>query len=59
MIVRDPNIMCGKPTIKGTRLTVELIKKLLNSMTIEKIKIDYELTDKQIESCINYNFTHF
>lgn len=57
MIVRDPNIMVGKPTIKGTRLTVDIIKKLLNFLTIEEIKRDYRLTDEQIDACINFQIS--
>ena len=30
-IVRNPEIMLGKPTIKGTRITVELIMRKLSS----------------------------
>lgn len=37
-IIMDPNIMFGKPTIKGTRITVELILR----------KIAEGLTDQQI-----------
>jgi uncharacterized protein (DUF433 family) len=37
-IVVDPNSMFGKPVIKGTRITVELIlRKLAEGMTIEQI----------------------
>lgn len=37
-IISDPNIMMGKPVIKGTRITVELIlEKLSNGETIEDI----------------------
>ena len=38
MIISDPNIMMGKPTIKGTRITVELIlEKLAAGETVEQI----------------------
>ena len=38
MIESDPNIMMGKPVVKGTRITVELIlEKLGAGETIEQI----------------------
>ena len=29
-IVRDPNILVGKPTVKGTRISVELVLHFLS-----------------------------
>ena len=41
-IVTNPKIMLGKPVIKGTRLTVELIvEKVAYGETIENLKKDY------------------
>ena len=41
-IVRDPKIMLGKPTIRGTRITVEhILRKLGERMTIEEIIEDH------------------
>ncbi len=38
IIISDPKIMMGKPVIKGTRITVELIlEKLAAGETIEQI----------------------
>jgi uncharacterized protein (DUF433 family) len=38
LIVSDPNILMGKPVIKGTRITVELIlEKLGAGETIEQV----------------------
>ena len=38
LIVSDPNILMGKPVIKGTRITVELVlEKLGTGETIEQI----------------------
>jgi uncharacterized protein (DUF433 family) len=38
LIASDPNIMMGKPVIKGTRITVELIlEKLGAGETVEEI----------------------
>lgn len=37
-IVMNPRIMAGKPTVKGTRITVEMIlRKLGGGMTAEEI----------------------
>lgn len=30
-IVSDPNILLGKPTLKGTRISVELVLELMES----------------------------
>ena len=38
IIISDPKIMLGKPAIKGTRITVELIiKKLSEGLSVEDI----------------------
>ncbi len=38
----NPKIMCGKPVIKGTRVTVELIlKKLSEGLTPDEILTDH------------------
>lgn len=42
LIVSDPRIMVGKPIIRGTRITVELIlRKLAAGQTIDQILEDY------------------
>lgn len=41
-IIIDPKIMLGKPTVEGTRITVEQILKLLaQKLTIEEILKDF------------------
>ncbi len=41
-IISDPSIMLGKPIIKGTRITVELIiKKLSDGFSIDDILRGY------------------
>lgn len=41
-ITIDPEVMVGKPCIKGTRVTVELVlEKLAASMTYEEILEDH------------------
>jgi uncharacterized protein (DUF433 family) len=47
-IVRNPEIMLGKPIIKGTRITVELImRKLASGFSIEDIISSYPHVNKQ------------
>jgi uncharacterized protein (DUF433 family) len=41
-IVSDPDIMMGKPVIRGTRITVELVlRKMGYGQTVEKLIDDY------------------
>ncbi len=54
-IVTDPKIMLGKPTIAGTRITVELILNLVeHGQTIPEIMDDYDLTENQVKAAIRY-----
>ncbi|MDN5212209.1 DUF433 domain-containing protein [Fulvivirgaceae bacterium BMA12] len=47
-IIIDPDIMLGKPVIKGTRITVELIlRKLSEGQTIEQILNSYSQLSKE------------
>ncbi|MBM3144489.1 MAG: DUF433 domain-containing protein [Chloroflexi bacterium] len=55
-IVIDPNILVGKPVIKGTRLAVEFIIDLLaQGWTDTEILRNYPgLTQEDIRACLNY-----
>lgn len=47
-IVADPDIMLGKPIIKGTRITVEIIlRKLSEGMTITELLEAYPHLTKE------------
>ena len=55
-IITNPKIMLGKPVIKGTRLTVELIvEKVAYGETIENLKKDYPfITEDDIRAALLY-----
>ncbi len=56
-IVKDPQILGGKPTVKGTRLSVEFItNELERGSTEADIIRDYSpnLTSEDIEACRQY-----
>lgn len=55
-IVIDPKIMTGKPVIKGTRIPVELILKLLaQRLKEQEILEDYPvLTQEDIQAALIY-----
>lgn len=56
-ITTDPNIMLGKPVIKGTRITVELIlRKLSEGMTMEELLGAYpHLKKEDILAALSYS----
>jgi len=53
-IVLDPNVMVGKPVIRGTRLSVEYILNLLgHGEPIEAVLAEYEgLAVEDIRACL-------
>jgi len=55
-IVCDPEILSGKPTVKGTRISVEIILEWLASgSTPEEIVAEYEhLTVEDIQQALRY-----
>ena len=55
-IVVDAGIMVGKPTIKGTRITVELIlRQLAQGITVKEILENYpRIAKEDIYAAIEY-----
>ncbi len=56
LIERNPQVMLGKPVIKGTRITVELLlRKLADGFTVEDILEMYpHLTLEQVRAAFAY-----
>lgn len=55
-IVIDPEVMAGKPVVKGTRITVEFVVMLLAQGWPEKeILRSYPgLVDEDLRACLHY-----
>lgn len=55
-IAVDPQILVGKPVIRGTRIAVELVIDLLaRGYTKEQILDQYDhITDTDIQACLAY-----
>lgn len=55
-IVLDPNVLVGKPIIKGTRISVELVIDLLGrGYTPEQVRGQYDhVTAEDIQACLAY-----
>lgn len=58
-IVRDPRILVGKPTIKGTRISVQLVtKELKRGMTVPEILDSYShIRAEDVDACVKYKAT--
>lgn len=56
-IASDPGIFDGKPVVRGTRITVELINDWINSgQTVARILEDYpNLTSEDIDAAIEFS----
>jgi uncharacterized protein (DUF433 family) len=55
-IVSDPDIMMGKPTIKGTRITVELIlEELGQGLSVDEVLAAHpHLTREQVLAALQF-----
>lgn len=55
-VERNPEVMLGKPIIKGTRITIELImRKLADGYSISDLLKSYpQLTKEQILAALEY-----
>ena len=55
-IVADPDVLVGKPVIKGTRISVELVMGLLAAgYTTEQVIEQYDhLTREDVQACLAY-----
>jgi uncharacterized protein (DUF433 family) len=55
-ITIDPEIMLGKPTIRGTRLTVELIlEEIASGATVADLLKDYpRLTHADVQAALQF-----
>jgi uncharacterized protein (DUF433 family) len=55
-IVADPNVLSGKPIIRGTRLAVEFVVDLLaQGWSVEQVLDNYPgLKHEDVRSCLEY-----
>lgn len=55
-IVVDPQILVGKPIVKGTRISVEFVLELLGrGWSVEDVLREYDhLTAADIQACLLY-----
>jgi uncharacterized protein (DUF433 family) len=55
-ITIDPNVLVGKPIVKGTRISVEFVIELLGrGWTVEQVLGEYDhLTREDVQACLAY-----
>lgn len=55
-IVVDPDILAGKPVVRGTRIPVELVlKRLAHDLNVQTLFDSYpRLTEDDVKACLEY-----
>jgi len=55
-IITDPGILAGKPTIKGTRIAVDMVLEYLeDTLDLSELFTDYpDLTPADVQACLGY-----
>ncbi|HEX8598840.1 MAG TPA: DUF433 domain-containing protein [Chloroflexia bacterium] len=55
-IVVDPQILAGKPVVRGTRIPVELVlKRLAQDLDVQTLFASYpRLTEEDVKACLEY-----
>lgn len=55
-IIVDPEILTGKPVVKGTRIPVELVlKRLAQDLTLQNLFNAYpRLTEEDVKACLEF-----
>jgi uncharacterized protein (DUF433 family) len=55
-IVMDPEILVGKPTVRGTRISVELVlKRLAQDLDLDGLFRSYpRLTREDVQACLEF-----
>jgi uncharacterized protein (DUF433 family) len=55
-IITDPQIMVGKPVVRGTRIPVEhVLGRLAENPDLDELFAAYpELTREDVKACLNY-----
>lgn len=55
VIISDPQILDGRPVIRGTRVPVALVLgKLAGGMTIDEVMYEYYLTMEGVRAALGY-----
>lgn len=53
----NPKVLCGKPVIKGTRISVELIlERIASGCSFNEIIYDYDITEDDIKAAVTYAY---
>jgi uncharacterized protein (DUF433 family) len=54
-ITTNQNVLCGKPAIRGTRISVEMIlEKLAKNVSVEDIMSQYDIEEQDIRAALTY-----